>query len=322
MVGLAAKCPGYGELDDWDGAWRRLATEVGAEVGTAGRSVEGRDILRLDFGPADGPSVLLTGLIHGIELIGGLALLELVRKLSASAPKARFTVLPAVNPDAVSENVARLRAGRRAGRRSNRRGVDLNRNFARLGPVPRHPFAGSTRPGRFYYIGEKGFSEPETRAVAEVATEIRPRLALGFHSFGRMLLYPWAHTRRPHPRTEAYRDLGAAFLEAQGERRYDLRPAHALYPTVGDLDDWLDAEFGTFAYTVEVSTLCRRLLDPRRLLNPFHWMNPLDPAAAVAPAAEGSLALVERFLASEPRAGAITPLRRRRSAAHPPLAAY
>lgn len=298
MGGIGSKHPGYEVLEDLDGAWRCVGSRLGARFGTAGHSVEGRPIPRLDFGPRSGPSILLTGLVHGIELVGGLALLRLVEDLARAVPPARFTVLPVVNPDAVAENVSKLAAGRTAGRRSNRNGVDLNRNFARLGPVPRHPFGGSSRPGGFYYIGPRPFSEPETRTVAEVASRVRPQLALGYHSFGEMLLYPWAYTRAPHPRTEPYRALGRVFQSAQGKAAYDLRPAHALYPTVGDLDDWLDSELGTMAFTVEVGRPCRRLLHPRRLLDPFHWMNPRTPGPSIGRSVVGSRALIERFVAA------------------------
>jgi hypothetical protein len=201
-------------------------------------------------------------------------------------------VLPVVNPDAVAENVHRLAEGRRAGRRSNRRGVDLNRNFSRLAPPRLHPLAGSRRPGLPYYMGPRPFSEPEARAVAEVAHRARPRAAVSFHAFGELLLYPWAHTPRPHPRRPVYEALGAAFRGAQGARPYDVRSAHAFYPTVGDLDDHLDHTHGTLAFTVEVGRLTRRVLHPRRILDPFHWMNPTDPEPALTPAVEGTLALL------------------------------
>jgi hypothetical protein len=68
---------------------------------------------------------------------------------------------------------------------------------------------------------------------------------------------------------------------------------------VGGLDDWLDHTFGTFAFTVEVSRLDRRLLHPRAA-NPFWWANPTDTRAAfdqVIPSLVGLLESTRRSIA-------------------------
>jgi hypothetical protein len=140
-------------------------------------------------------------------------------------------------------------------------------------------------------------SESESRAVAEVATEIRPTLSMGFHSFGNLLLFPWAHSRTPNPRFPAYNQLARAFVGAATSIPYRFRQAIDFYPTIGDLDDWLDATFGTLALTVEVGGLDRRLFDPRRLFNPFCWMNPLAIGPTVSNAAPGVLGLMRAALA-------------------------
>ncbi len=264
----------------------------------AGRSTEGRPLERFDLGPRDGVPVLLTGLMHGVEVIGAVALLELVRQLDGASDDAAFLreharliVLPVVNPDAFSENMDRLARGALAFRRGNARGVDLNRNFPPVGGGQLgHPFAGSRRPWSPHYMGPHPLSEPESRAVQEVARAVAPAVSVGFHSFGDMLLFPWAHTRAPHPRIAHYRALGRAFSSSLRGAEYVVDQATRLYPTTGDLDDWLDHSLGTDAFTVEVSSLDRRLLHPLRAVNPFCWMNPtsvegvVEASARVAPA--------------------------------------
>ncbi|WP_437599965.1 M14 family zinc carboxypeptidase [Sorangium sp. So ce590] len=74
-----------------------------------------------------------------------------------------------------------------------------------------HPFAGSRLRWSPHDTGPHAFSEPESRALRDVALETRPALALGFHSCGNLLLYPWAHTGAPNPRAPLYRALGDAF---------------------------------------------------------------------------------------------------------------
>jgi hypothetical protein len=208
--------------------------------------------------------------------------------LDGSGPPRRLVVVPVVNPDGLARNLARLGAGRPALRRCNASGVDLNRNFPRVpGARSLHPFSGSGLPFSPHFRGPHPLSEPESRAVAALARDERPALSLAFHSFGGMLLYPYAHRRGHHPREAEYLALGAAFTAAQ-RRPYRVMPSFGLYPVIGDFDDWLDLELGALAFTVEVGRLDGRLLDPRRALQPFWWMNPTqldDTVDDVAPAA-------------------------------------
>ncbi|MBK6683379.1 MAG: succinylglutamate desuccinylase/aspartoacylase family protein [Deltaproteobacteria bacterium] len=277
-------------------AFSALASRYGGQGQVAGRSVEGRELWRFDFGHQDDRVVLLTGMIHGVELIGGLALWSSVQAILQAELPIRLVVLPMLNPDGVHHNLRRIEAGRWAARRCNARGVDLNRNFPMVCERrPWHPFSGSKIRWSAHYRGEAELSEPETQTVAQVAEVLRPWLAFGFHSFGNLLLYPWAHTAQPHPRTAEYRAIGEAFCAAQAQP-YRLMPAHGLYPIVGDLDDWLDARFQTLAFTVEVSRPGWSLLRTGQALNPFHVMNPPEPEGAVAQVVPGVVAAIRSAL--------------------------
>lgn len=296
--------PAYPDATALEGRWLDLARSAGGRARTAGLSVEGRPIHRLEFGAAGGAPVLLTGLVHGIEWVGSLALLDLVRSLTSGPASgllrhARLVVLPIVNPDALHFNGRRLAAGRIAWRRCNARGVDLNRNFPRMTRrMPLHPFAGSRLRLSPHYVGPHPFSEPETRAVRDVAQEVRPAVSVGFHSFGELLLFPWAFTARANPRQRRYQCTGEAFSAALPRARYQVLQAMRFYPTVGDLDDWLDAEFGTLAFTVEVGRPAASWRSLRRLLDPFAWMNPAAPDQAAADLTPGVGALLGAALAA------------------------
>ena len=296
VFGLHGNYPKLGEFED---QWRELAARVGATETEAGRSVEGRPLWRFDFGSRDpeAPAVLLTALIHGVEVIGSMTLLDVIARLATEqglCQSARFVVMPIVNPDAFAANMSRLQRRRPAGQRKNANGVDLNRNFPVVGlSRPWHPFSGSSHRLMPHYRGPHPLSEPESRAVHDVAVEIRPRVAVGFHSFGNMLLYPWAHCRVANPRLPDYRQLARGFAAALGQVPYRCRQAVDLYPTVGDLDDWLDITFSTLALTVEVGGLDKRLFHPLRFLNMFCWMNPtriLSTVGNVSPGVLGMLA--------------------------------
>jgi murein tripeptide amidase MpaA len=294
----------YPDADGFDEAWDCLAREAGARVRMAGTTVEGRPIRSYELGAPDGSPVLLTGLMHGVEIVGSIALLELVRHL-VHEPRgevlrhARLVVVPIVNPDALRANCARIVAGRRAFHRCNARGVDLNRNFPHLrSTMPSNPLGGSRWRFSPHYVGPYPFSEPETRALREVVDELQPRVSVAFHSFGELLLYPWAFTSRPNPRRAKYERAGRAFKRALTGATYRVMQATDWYSTVGDMDDWLDAEYGTLAFTVEVSRPLRRLSNLRRASNPFAWSNPVDVSDSLRGVPRGVDALVREALAA------------------------
>ena len=293
----------YPDAAGFDEAWCSAATSVGARSSLAGRSVGGRPIRRFDLGDPSAPTVLLTGLVHGVELVGSLALLEVFRALATGSADllrtARLVVLPIVNPDGLHANCVRVASGRRAFQRCNARGVDLNRNFPRQSSrLPLNPLGGSQWRGSPHYVGPRPLSEPESRALRDVADEVRPRVSIGFHSFGELLLYPWAFTDRPNPRRVQYERAGRAFVGAFRGSPYRVMQAIEWYATVGDLDDWLDAQYGTLAFTVEVGRPMRRLSNLRRVSNPFAWSNPVDVAGAIAGMPSGVDALVREGLAA------------------------
>jgi carboxypeptidase T len=303
----AAPLGSYPKPGELELRWRDLADKLGGRESVAGYSVEGRPIWRFDIGPqrADRPPILLTALIHGVEVIGSLALLEVMSRLRDTGAELRersqFVVMPVLNPDALASNMARLARGRAAARRKNARGVDLNRNFPVIGSErPWHPFAGSNLRLSPHYCGPHPLSEPESRAVYQVASELRPGLSLGFHSFGNMLLYPWGHSHTPNPRVGPYRRLAAAFSQAVQRIPYRCGQAIDFFPTVGDLDDWLDDTFGTLALTVEVGKLSKQLFHPLRMLNAFWWMNPMQIEPTVHNVTPGILDLMRASMLPSP----------------------
>lgn len=301
---------GYQGSLQFESSWRELAASIGAREQVVGRSVEGRDLWRFDLGSQDpkAPVIFLSALIHGIELIGSVALFDVVRRLKPTASaraadllaSARLVLMPMVNPDALAENMSRLERGYPAWRRTNAHGVDLNRNFpaaegaSNLGSW--HPFSGSRFRFSPHYRGPHPLSEPESQAVARVVEEVKPGLSLGFHSFGNMLLFPWAFSRQANPRAARYQSLSRQFARALPGLPYVCKQAIDFYPTVGDLDDWLDSRHGALAFTVEVSALDGRLMNPLRFVNPFCWMNPSRIEPTVSNVSPGIISLLESAL--------------------------
>jgi carboxypeptidase T len=304
MSCLPAPWGDYPDANGLEEGWDALVEQSGAHCEVVAQSVEGRPIRRIEIGAPDGAPVLLTGLVHGVELVGALALFDFVRAAVAGACEellrhARLVILPIVNPDALHANSARLASGRRAFQRCNARGVDLNRNFPRQrDTMPMNPLGGSRWRFSPHYVGPHALSEPESRALRDVADDIRPRASLGFHSFGELLLYPWAFTTQPNPRRALYERAGNAFTGRRRSAPYRVMQATEWYSTVGDLDDWLDATHGTLAFTIEVSRPWRFLSNLRRVSNPFAWSNPIDVSPAVRDVAPGIDALLREALAA------------------------
>jgi hypothetical protein len=299
--------------------FRCAVARAGGVESVAGSSVENRPVVRFDLGTRGRPTILLTALVHGVEVIGSMALLDVVETLATHSEsmtrlqtEAHLVVLPVVNPDAFFKNMQKVARGDRAWQRCNANGVDLNRNFPRLTTKRLyHPFSGSRFKMSPHYLGPHSLSEPESRAVARVAHEIRPMLSLAFHSFGNFALYPWAYTDRENPRALEYGALGTALTGALG-RRYGVHQARQLYSVLGDMDDWLDAELGTLAFTIEVSRPDIRWRDGLQLTNPFRWMNPAGIRETVDNLTPGILALASSALgltarSVRPTAGRVAP---------------
>lgn len=287
---------------------------------TAGQTVEGRGIPAVRVaGPGrvpslDRPQALITANIHGNEVIASEVALRVLDLLTQQDPPAAalrllaaadVALLPAVNLDAreaAAGALARDRRGVRS-RRQNARGVDLNRNFPYPGGVVDvwHPLAGTRVRWLPWYRGEGSLSEPEARAVASLAEDLRPRAAVALHSVGRKFLYPWCCRPEPPADLEAFLAMGRAFQAAQA-RPYVVQQSRSWYAILGDLDDWLHDRFRTRAVTVELSAPGVGVRRPSHLLSLLAWMNPSSPGPTVENAAVACLEALAVGVASLPEA--------------------
>ena len=111
----------------------------------------------------DGPeTLLLLGVVHGNEPLGGPILTRLVGLLKERRSllhDSRVIIVPVLNPDGLAANT-----------RTNARGVDLNRNF------PASNWAAT------YRHGTAPESEPETRVVVDLIKRFEPTRILSIHS--------------------------------------------------------------------------------------------------------------------------------------------
>jgi len=244
-----------------------------------GRSWQGRPIWAMEISThlSDGthpPGVLFDGLHHGLEhlslemtlgimgwLLNGYRHDATITQLVST--RAIYIIFD-VNPDGAAADIA---GGRFHRWRKNRQpgpggviGTDLNRNYANhwgcCGLV-------SARPSSPYYRGAAPFSAPETRAVRDFVQSLvfdgrqQIRVAITFHTSGRLVMWPYGYTTRAVP-ADMRADDHAVFV-AMGQamaRRNSYRPEQAsrLYVDSGTARDWYYGSQGIFAYTFELGT--------------------------------------------------------------------
>lgn len=248
------------------------------------------------------PQALLTANIHGNEVISSEMALRVLELLTADEPgpaatellqAGDCTVVPAINLDSRAPAAQALRGGKGSASRRNAAGVDLNRNFPRPADAREswHPLAGTERKWLPWYRGPAALSEPEARAIAQLAEQLKPRGAINAHSVGRLFLYPYCYKADEPADLDAFLAMGAAFVGAQPHHAYEVKQSRAWYTVLGDLDDWLYDRFGTLSVTIELSVpLAGVGWNPWRLVaHPISWMNPRDPAQEVENTAEACL---------------------------------
>lgn len=149
------------------------ALDLTAAQLTLGLSVEGRPIVAERHGTLGGRRVLVIGVIHGDE-DDGVAIIEQLRarSIGGTAPldAVELWLVESMNPD-----------GQAAQIRQNARQVDLNRNFP-------HNWGPIGAPGDSQYAGIGPASEPETQAMVNFITQLRPDIAIWYHQDANLVI--------------------------------------------------------------------------------------------------------------------------------------
>jgi hypothetical protein len=132
-------------------------------------------------------------------------------------------------------------------------GVDLNRNWGYMWGYD--DIGSDPNPSGETYRGDAPFSELETQAIRDFMETYQFSTALSYHSYGRLLLYPWGYTYSPCPDRAIFAALGDSLAAFNG---YTNQQGAVLYPTNGDSDDWMYGEQTSkdkvFSFTPEVGT--------------------------------------------------------------------
>ncbi|RMF58697.1 MAG: T9SS C-terminal target domain-containing protein [Calditrichaeota bacterium] len=164
--------------------------------------------------------------------------------------------IPVVNPDGyvyVEQQDLYWRKNRR-NNGDGSFGVDLNRNYGyqwgydNVGSSP-DPYSST-------YRGTGPFSEPETQAIRDFCNAHEFQLALNYHSYSNLLIYPWGYINQLTPDANLFIDLAVDMTQYNGYTHGNA--PSLLYPVNGEANDWMYGEQSTkekiFGMTPEVGS--------------------------------------------------------------------
>ena len=263
--------PGSGiraTLETW------AAADAEIQLDSIGASVEGRPILAVKVGPVGDdparPNVLFMATHHAREWVSTAIAMKLIRWLADSAPPALLAardvwVIPVENPDGYQYTFTTDRYWRK-----NRRlngdgsyGVDPNRNYPAFWGVD--DVGSSPNPGTEIYRGRGPASEPETQAIVAFHAAHPPVVAVSYHTYSGLVLYPYGYQAGELPpdlplyRALAGTDLAPAVRDGVPGTTlpyYHPGPGWQLYTTNGEYTDWAYRAHGTIAFTTELTRGC------------------------------------------------------------------
>ncbi len=238
-----------------------------------GETLEGRNIwmIKISDNPnidENEPEMLYTGLHHSREPMSYMNLFYFMDWLTdnyGTDPEATALVnsrelyfIPAINPDGLVYNQQIAPNGGGMQRKNMREtclssvdGVDLNRNYSYMWGLDD---SGSSPDGcNETYRGLLPFSEPETQAVKNFVDSHDFQIALNYHSYSNLLIYPLGYTYDnpvPQDDLDIFIEYGEQMVQYNG---YALGTGpDLLYPVNGEACDWMYGVHGIFAYTPEV----------------------------------------------------------------------
>jgi hypothetical protein len=241
----------------------------------------------------DEPEVLYTGLHHAREPMSVQQMIWYMWYLLEnydSNPEIKNLVdntemyfVPVANPDGYEYNHTQHPGGGGMWRKTRRNngdgtyGVDPNRNYSFKWGYDNS--GSSPNPGDETYRGPYAFSEPCMKNMRDFANNHEFLLALNYHSYSNLLLYPWGYTVNVTPDNDLMHDFAALLTK---ENNYTYGPSSStIYPTNGDANDWMYGEQTTkgkiISFTPEIGNASDNFWPPVSRIIPLcreqMWQN-------------------------------------------------
>jgi len=157
-------------------------------------------------------------------------------------------LVPCVNPDGYKYNESTNPSGGGMWRKNRKKigstyGVDLNRNYGHGWAYDEQGSSSSVYSEA--YRGPAAFSEIETSTIKSFCESHNFLLALNYHTFGNLLIYPWGYKSEAFTPDSTLFDNYAQKLTADNQYLYGVGEKTVGYLVNGDSDDWMYGEQGT-----------------------------------------------------------------------------
>ncbi|MCS7075446.1 MAG: M14 family zinc carboxypeptidase [Bacteroidia bacterium] len=248
-----------------------------SKIDTIGYSIQNRPILAFkisdnpDINEPE-PQVLYTAIHHAREPAGLSVLIFYAYYLVenyATHPEIQYLInnrelyfIPMINPDGYVYNQTTNPSGGGMWRKNRRNngsgsyGVDLNRNYGYQWGYDN--IGSSPNPNDPTYRGTAPFSEPETQAVRNFCQSKQFKIALNYHTYGNLLIYPWGHLPSYYTPDSAQFVEYAKLKTKANNYLYGTGNQTVGYVVNGDSDDWMYGDQATknkiFSFTPECGT--------------------------------------------------------------------
>lgn len=248
--------------------------KVKTPISSVNTTIEGRPIywLKISDNPdvdENEPEVLYDAVHHAREPNSMSQLIFYMWYLLenyATDPEVKYLVdntemyfVPCVNPDGYIYNETTNPAGGgfwRKNRRNNGNGtfgVDLNRNYGYQWGFDNT--GSSPNPNSETYRGTAPFSEPETQMMRDFCLAHHFEIALNYHTYGNLLIYPWGWVNGASPDHVTFSTFGP-YLVRENDFLTGFGTQTVGYTTNGGSDDWMYGEQSSkqkiFSMTPEV----------------------------------------------------------------------
>ncbi len=252
-----------------------LYPEIISEKVSIGLTLEGRNIWAIKISDnyledENEPEVLYTGLHHAREPMSYMNLFYFMHWIGENyqsddlathiVNNRELWFIPAINPDGLVYNQSIAPNGGGMQRKNARQtcngtptGVDLNRNYSYMWGLDNE---GSSPDGcSETYRGTSPFSEPETQAVANFVEQHTFPLAMNYHSYSNLLIYPFGYeyeNNAPQEDVDIMVEYGEDMVQYNN---YVLGTGpDLLYPVNGEACDWMYGVHDIIAYTPEIGS--------------------------------------------------------------------
>lgn len=247
-----------------------------ATIDVIGQSWEGRDMFSITISGVDKelnpiedrPALFIFSTVHAREWIAPMTTSYIASKLVAEydtddhvrmlLDHARVVIVPVGNPDGYLHtwSVSRYWRNTRRDNGDGTFGVNINRNWA----FEWGNEGSSSEPSNTNYRGTHPFSEPETRALRDVALGLGDKLVahIDYHSYSQLVMWPYAYMSNvvtPEPWASTLAHVGTCMSDAIGDATgafYRPQQSVELYPAAGVSEDWFFGALSTVSFIIEL----------------------------------------------------------------------